>query len=88
MPKKNATPQSGPDRDPSAIPPSETPDTPETEYYEQITDIAKFLLYLLGEKDKLFAAIRKAKDAGCDDFMAKPFRVEDLLDIVQKYIKA
>ena len=36
---------------------------PETEYYEQITDIAQFLLYLLGEKDKLFAAIRKAKDA-------------------------
>ena len=36
---------------------------PETEYYEQSTDIAKFLLYLLGEKDKLFAAIRKAKDA-------------------------
>ena len=36
---------------------------PETEYYEQITDIAKCLLYLLGEKDKLFAAIRKAKDA-------------------------
>lgn len=36
---------------------------PETEYYEQITDIAKFLLYLLGEKDKLFAAIRKAKNA-------------------------
>ncbi|MBQ8066591.1 MAG: response regulator [Prevotella sp.] len=32
--------------------------------------------------------IRKAKEAGCDDFMAKPFRVEDLLDIVQKYIKA
>ena len=31
---------------------------------------------------------RKAKEAGCDDFMAKPFRVEDLLDIVQKYIKA
>ena len=36
---------------------------PETEYYEQITDIAKFLLYLLNEKDKLFAAIRTAKDA-------------------------
>ena len=34
---------------------------PETEYYEQITDIAQFLLYLLNEKDKLFAAIRKAK---------------------------
>lgn len=37
--------------------------TPETEYYEQITDIAQFLLYLLNEKDKLFAAIRTAKDA-------------------------
>ena len=36
---------------------------PETEYYEQITDIAQFLLYLLNEKDKLFAAIRKAKDS-------------------------
>ncbi len=34
---------------------------PETEYYEQITGIAHFLLYLLGEKDRLFAAIRKAK---------------------------
>ena len=36
---------------------------PETEYYEQITDIACFLLYLLEEKGKLFAAIRTAKDA-------------------------
>ena len=35
---------------------------PETEYYRQITSIAQFLLYLLGEKEKLFAAIRKAKD--------------------------
>lgn len=26
---------------------------PETEYYEQITDIAQFLLYLLNEKDML-----------------------------------
>ena len=34
---------------------------PETEYYEQITEIAGFLLYLLGEKEKLYAAIRKAK---------------------------
>lgn len=36
---------------------------PETEYYEQITDIARFLLYLLGEKERLFAAIREAKSA-------------------------
>ena len=35
---------------------------PDTEYYEQITDIAHFLLHLLDEKEKLFAAIRKAKD--------------------------
>lgn len=31
--------------------------------------------------------MREAKVAGCDEFMAKPFRVEDLLDVVQKYIK-
>lgn len=31
--------------------------------------------------------IREAKEAGCDDFMAKPFRVEDLLDRIQKYLK-
>ena len=35
---------------------------PETEYYEHITDIARFLLYLLDEKEKLFSAIRHAKD--------------------------
>ena len=31
--------------------------------------------------------IREAKAAGCDEFMAKPFRVEDLLDMVQKYVR-
>ena len=30
--------------------------------------------------------IRQAREAGCDEFMAKPFRVEDLIDMVQKYI--
>lgn len=30
--------------------------------------------------------IREAKAAGCDEFMAKPFRVEDLIDMVEKYI--
>ena len=30
--------------------------------------------------------IREAKAAGCDEFMAKPFRVENLIDIVKKYI--
>ena len=36
---------------------------PETEYSEQITDVARFLLFLVGEKARLFAAIRQAKDA-------------------------
>lgn len=36
---------------------------PETEYYEQITEVARFLLYLLEEKARLSAAIRRAKDA-------------------------
>ena len=31
--------------------------------------------------------IREAKAAGCDEFMAKPFRVEDLLDTVENYVK-
>lgn len=35
---------------------------PEMEYYEQITEITRFLLYLLDEKAVLYAAIRKAKD--------------------------
>ena len=30
--------------------------------------------------------IAAAKEAGCDEFMAKPFRVEDLLDVVNKYV--
>ena len=31
--------------------------------------------------------IREAKAAGCDDFLAKPFRVEDLIEMVNKYVK-
>ncbi len=30
--------------------------------------------------------IREAKAAGCDSFLAKPFRVEDLIETVQKFI--
>ncbi len=30
--------------------------------------------------------IREAKDAGCDEFMAKPFKVEELIDMIRKYI--
>jgi len=30
--------------------------------------------------------IREAKAAGCDEFMAKPFKVEDLIEIINRYI--
>ena len=30
--------------------------------------------------------IREAKAAGCDEFMAKPFRVENLIEVVRRYI--
>ncbi len=36
---------------------------PETEYYERITDVARFLVFLLEQKEALYAAIRKAKNA-------------------------
>lgn len=36
---------------------------PETEYYDRITEFACFLVHLVEEKEKLFAAIRKAKNA-------------------------
>ncbi len=36
-------------------------DAPATEYSEQITQLAEFLLYLLGEREKLSAAIHRAK---------------------------
>lgn len=32
-------------------------------------------------------SIEEAKRAGCDDFMAKPFKVEALVEIIAKYIK-
>lgn len=39
------------------------PKTEYTEYYEKITDVARFSLYLLNEKSRLSSAIRKAKNA-------------------------
>ena len=36
---------------------------PETEYAGQITEIVKFMVYLISEREKLFAAIREAKNA-------------------------
>ena len=35
----------------------------DSDYYDQITQIAQFLMYLLKEKSLLFAAVRKAKNA-------------------------
>ena len=34
---------------------------PETEYYHQITEVVRFLVYVMAEKEKLSAAIRHAK---------------------------
>ncbi len=31
--------------------------------------------------------IREAKASGCDEFMAKPFKVEKLIEVVKKYLK-
>ena len=31
--------------------------------------------------------IREAKEAGCDEFMAKPFKVEDLIEVCARFIK-
>ena len=38
-----------------------TLEAPETEYADQITEIAVFLMYLLDQKEQLGRAIRKAK---------------------------
>ena len=48
-----------------------TVDAPATEYSENITEVAVFLLHLLAEREKLGAAIHKAKvsldlDSGLD----------------------
>ena len=40
---------------------------PETEYSEKITEMVEFLLFILDEKEKLFEAIRKAKNAQAFD---------------------
>ena len=38
-------------------------DIPNTDYADRITAVVDFLVYLLGEKEKLFSAIRRAKNA-------------------------
>ena len=45
-----------------------TLEMPETEYAEQITEVAVFLMYLLGERERLSAAIRTAKQSMDIDF--------------------
>ena len=37
-------------------------DAPDSEYHAQITKLAEFLLWLLAEKQRLFMAVRKAKE--------------------------
>ncbi len=45
-----------------------TVEKPDTEYAEQITEIAVFLMFLLGERERLSYAIRAAKQAMDIDF--------------------
>ena len=45
-----------------------TLEVPETEYADQITEIAVFLMYLLNERETLSRAIRKAKKGMAIDF--------------------
>ncbi len=45
-----------------------TIEMPETEYANQITDVAVFLMFLLGERERLSAAIRAAKQSMALDF--------------------
>lgn len=45
-----------------------TMELPDTEYAEQITDIAVFLMFLLGERERLCQAIRAAKQGMDIDF--------------------
>ena len=44
------------------------------------TPVVALSAYAFDEK------IREAKAAGCDEFMAKPFRVENLIEMVRKYV--
>ena len=37
--------------------------SPETEYFEQMTEMVRFMVWLLEEKGRLFSAIRRAKNA-------------------------
>lgn len=37
-------------------------EVPTTDYADQITEMTEFMVYLLGEREKLFAAIREAKN--------------------------
>ena len=45
-----------------------TLDLPETEYADKITEVAVFLMYLLGERERLSRAIRAAKQSMDMDF--------------------
>ena len=45
-----------------------TVEMPDTEYAEQITEVAVFLMFLLGEKERLSRAIRTAKQGMDMDF--------------------
>ena len=55
-------------------------DMPATEYADNITNIAVFLMFLLGEREKLSTAIREAKKGMAIDFDGEVSAVQSSTD--------
>ncbi len=64
-----------------------TMELPETEYADQITEVAVLLMYLLGEREKLSYAIREAKKGMEMDFdgeVSLNAKRQEIADILQR----
>ena len=64
-----------------------TIETPDTEYAEQITEIAVFLMFLLGERERLSYAIRAAKqnmDMDFDGEVSLNAKRQEIADIFRR----
>lgn len=68
-----------------------TVDTPPTEYGDKITELAEFLLHLLTEREKLSAAIHKAKSsleltAGLDGEVSLNSKRQDVANLFRRMV--
>lgn len=68
-----------------------TIDTPPTEYGDKITELAEFLLHLLTEREKLSAAIHKAKSsleltAGLDGEVSLNSKRQDVANLFRRMV--